>query len=279
MTLATPEIGAHRALTVMALALLAAAAGSGVDAQETNATKVMITLEEWNTILMTEAPADYGVFDTPPLDADGQEGLWTTATQWQWDYNKIDRTETLGQGYNFSPYVVCSSVPGLSGAERFEAIAELLRAAAVAEDTVIFSSDSLYNDEDRTCRTISAETSLFKAVLDSQPADVTQYLQVQPLLSAMKQIEGTFQGVADAMAIKDCSQDGGCQANDGTTTVVTTTVVTGSAYSPDGGRKVRYLQEKGMALVVLLSPIVLHFTRTGEVTYEEIINEMLEFTT
>ena len=274
MTLATPEIGAHRALTVMALALLAAAAGSGVDAQETNATKVMITLEEWNTILMTEAPADYGVFDTPPLDADGQEGLWTTATQWQWDYNKIDRTETLGQGYNFSPYVVCSSVPGLSGAERFEAIAELLRAAAVAEDTVIFSSDSLYNDEDRTCRTISAETSLFKAVLDSQPADVTQYLQVQPLLSAMKQIEGTFQGVADAMAIKDCSQDGGCQANDVTTTVVTTTVVTGGAYSPDGG-----LQEKGMALVVLLSPIVLHFTRTGEVTYEEIINEMLEFTT
>ena len=259
----------------MALALLAAAAGSGVAAQETNATKVMITLEEWNTILMTEAPADFGVFDTPPLDVGGQEGLWTTATQWQWDYNKIDRTETLGQGYNFSPYVVCSSVPGLSGAERFEAIAEMLRAAAVAEDTVIFSSDSLYNDEVRTCRTISAETSLFKAVLDSQPADVTQYLQVQPLLSAMKQIEGTFQGVMDAMAMEDCAQDGSCPENDGTTTVV----VMGGAYDPNGRRKIRYLEEKGMALVVLLSPIVLHFTRTGEVTYEEIINEMLEFTT
>lgn len=277
MASATREIGAHGALAAVALALLAAAAG--VAAQETNATKVMITLDEWNTILMTEAPADYGVFDTPPLDGDGQVGLWTTATQWQWDYNKIDRTETLGQGYNFSPYVVCSSVPGLSGAERFEAIAELLRDAAVAENTVIFSSDSLYNDEDRTCRTISAETSLFKAVLDSQPAEVTQYLQVQPLLSAMKQIEGTFQGVMDAMYMEDCARDGSCPENDGTTTVVTGGAY-GAANGPnDGRRKVRYLQEKGMTLVVLLSPIVLHFTRTGEVTYEEIINEMLEFTT
>ena len=275
MTLATRERGAQRALPVVVLALLAVAAG--VAAQETNATKVMISLEEWTTILMTESPADFGAFDTPPLDADGQEGLWTTATQWQWDYNKVDRTETLGQGYNFSPYVVCSSVPGLSGAERFEAIAEMLRAAAVAEDTVIFSSDSLYNDEVRTCRTISAETSLFKAVLDSQPADATQYLQVQPLLSAMKQIEGTFQGVMDAMSMEDCARDGSCPENDGTTTVVSW-----GAYSPttgNGRRKIRHLQEKGMALVVLLSPIVLHFTRTGEVTYEEIINEMLEFTT
>jgi hypothetical protein len=261
-----------RAFPFAAVAALVLAAAAGVVAQD-NATKVMITLQEWNSILMTEAPADFGVYDTPPLDADGQEGLWTTATMWQWDYNKIDRTETLGEPYNFAPYVVCSSVPGLSGAERFEAIAELLRAAAVDEDTVIFASDSLYNDEDRTCRTISAETAVLKSVVDSQPSDVLQYLQVQPLLSAMKQIEGTFQGVMDAMALEDCAEDERCPENDGTMATTGITVVT-------GGRKVRYLEEKkSMALVVLLSPIVLHFTRTGEISYEEIINEMLEFAT
>jgi len=250
-----------------------AAAAVGVVAQETNATNVMITLEEWNTILMTEASADFGAYDTPALDADGQEGLWTTATQWQWDYNQINRTLSLGEGYNFAPYAVCSLVPGLSGVERFEAIAELLRAAAIAEGTVIYSIDSLYNDEDRTCRVISAETALFKAVLDSQPADVLQYLQVQPLLSAMKQIEGAFQGVMDTMASIDCAEDDSCEEGDGTITVVT-----GGSYN-GARKKTRYLQEKSVALVVLLSPIVLHFTRTGELTYEEIINELLEFTT
>ena len=255
---------------------LAAAAVGVVSAQETdpNATNdgsnaVIISLAEWNTILMTESSADYGAYDTNPLPTDLQERLWSMSTEWQWEYNQIDRTSTLGEGYNFAPYAVCSSVPGLSGAERFEAIAELLRAAAVAEGTVLFSGDSLYNDADRTCRAISAETATFKAVIDSQPGEVLQYLQVQPLLSSMKQIEGTFQGIMDAMAAVDCTTDDRCEEEGGGGTGAVTVGTFGN----------RALQSTEIALVVILSPIVLHFTRTGELTYQEIINEMMEFAT
>ena len=260
-------------LLFIAVALAAAVAGV-VSAQETDSntndgSNVIISLAEWNTILMTESSADYGAYDTNPLPADLQERLWAMSSEWQWEYNQIDRTSTLGEGYNFAPYAVCSSVPGLSGAERFEAIAELLRAAAVAEGTVLFSGDSLYNDADRTCRAISAETATFKAVIDSQPGDVLQYLQVQPLLSSMKQIEGTFQGVMDAMAAVDCEVDDRCEEEGGGGTGTVTVGTFGN----------RALQSTEIALVVILSPIVLHFTRTGELTYQEIINEMMEFAT
>ena len=263
------------ALLIAAVALAAAATGV-VSAQETDTapydgSNVIISLAEWNTILMTESSADYGAYDSPtPLSPTLQESIWSVATLWQWQYNQLDRTSTLGGGYNFAPYAVCSSVPGLSGAERFEAIAELLRAAAIAEGTVLFAGDSLYNDADRTCRAISAETATFKAVIDSQPEDVLQYLQVQPLLSSMKQIEGTFQGIMDAMAAVDCAEDDRCEEESGGGTA---TVTVGTF----GGRG-RALQEE-MALIVILSPIVLHFTRTGELTYQEAINEMMEFAT
>ena len=264
------------ALLVVAAVALAAAATGVVSAQETDTapydgSNVIISLAEWNTILMTESSADYGAYDSPtPLSPTLQESIWSVATLWQWQYNQLDRTSTLGGGYNFAPYAVCSSVPGLSGAERFEAIAELLRAAAIAEGTVLFAGDSLYNDADRTCRAISAETATFKAVIDSQPEDVLQYLQVQPLLSSMKQIEGTFQGIMDAMAAVDCAEDDRCEEESGGGTA---TVTVGTF----GGRG-RALQEE-MALIVILSPIVLHFTRTGELTYQEAINEMMEFAT
>ena len=254
-----------------AVVLVAAAAGV-VSAQETDPNNIIITLTEWNTILMTESSADYGAYDKPaPLPTTLQESIWSVATLWQWQYNQIDRTSTLGEGYNFAPYAVCSSVPGLSGAERFEAIAELLRAAAIAEGTVLFAGDSLYNDADRTCRAISAETATFKAVIDSQPEDVLQYLQVQPLLSSMKQIEGTFQGIMDAMAAVDCAEDDRCEEEGGGGTA---TVTVGTF----GGRG-RALQSTEISLVVILTPIVLHFTRTGKLTYQEVINEMMEFAT
>ena len=240
-----------------------------------DAERFVIPLEQMNAMLQTEASGDYGEYDDPALTDTEQEALWLDATVWQWSYNLVDRTGTLGRGYDFSPYVVCSKVPGLSGVERFDAIYQMLENAAVDIDSAVFEGDSMYNNDDMTCRSVSAETDVFRAAIDTQPREVTQYLQVQPMLSAMKMIEGTFQGLMDAMNDYDCTETGSCEEDTGGVTVVS------SGYG--GRRKGRFLQENGsseeLALVISLSPIVLYYLRTNEVSYETIINELLTFTT
>eukprot|EP00562_Extubocellulus_spinifer_P004913 CAMPEP_0178513796 /NCGR_PEP_ID=MMETSP0696-20121128/23674_1 /TAXON_ID=265572 /ORGANISM="Extubocellulus spinifer, Strain CCMP396" /LENGTH=415 /DNA_ID=CAMNT_0020143835 /DNA_START=51 /DNA_END=1298 /DNA_ORIENTATION=+ len=240
-----------------------------------DAERFSIPLEQINGIIQTEASGDYGEYDDPALTDTEQEALWLDSTVWQWSYNLVDRTDTLGRGYDFSPYVVCSKVPGLSGVERFDAIYQMLEDAAVDIDSGVFEGDSMYNDDDMTCRSVSAETAVFRAAIDTQPPEVTQYLQVQPMLSAMKMIEGTFQGLIDLMNDYDCTETGTCEKDTGGVTVVS------SGYG--GRRKGRFLQENGssedLTLVISLSPIVLYYLRTNEVSYETIINELLTFAT
>ena len=67
----------------------------------------------------------------------------------------------------------------------------------------------------------------------------------------------------------DCATDDRCEEGGGGGTGTVTVGTFGN----------RALQSTEIALVVILSPIVLHFTRTGELTYQEIINEMMEFAT
>ena len=76
----------------------------------------------------------------------------------------------------------------------------------------------------------------------------------------------------DAMAAVDCAEDDRCEEEGVGGGTVTVTVGT------FGGRG-RALQSTEISLVVILTPIVLHFTRTGELTYQEVINEMMEFAT
>ena len=257
--------------------VLAVLLASYATAQAQNKAELfMIPLAEWNTIIQTEAPGDYGAYDDPPLTDQEQQALWTAATVWQWDYNRVDRTSTLGRGYDFSPYVLCSKVPGLSGAERFDAIFKMLEDAAVDIDSALFVGDSMYNGDDKTCRSVSAETAVFRAAIDTRPPEDTQYLQVQPMLSAVKMIDGTFQGIMEGLSEFYCSEGDACDNDIGGIKVVS------AGYG--GRRRRRSLDEtpgadEELALVITLSPIVLNFLRTNEVSYETIINELLTFTT
>lgn len=227
-------------------------------------------------MVMTEAPADFGAYDNPSLTAEEQEKQWEAATMWQWDYNIIDRDNELGDIYHVPPYVVCSTEPGLSGAARFQNVEQLLKDAAVSEDTIIFTSDTLYNADDRTCRTISADTAVFEAAIENiQSPEKIQYLKIQPYLSSMKMIEGTFAGIQKEMDDYNCEATGTCTKGDGSVVVVNS-----GAVSPGNSRLLQGDSQatKELAIVVILSPSVLYFTREGEVTYDQLIADILGFT-
>jgi len=176
--------------------------GEGVKSSSELASVYGLTLSEYDSIISSEAPYDFGADDDEEAEDEESDELFLAATARQWDFNQRSiLAESLGPANAYYPYIACYSDPELSGYRRILHLIGLFESAVTNENS-IFIGDTIVNvRKARTCVwTSSSPADPFRNIADTQPEETTKHLEYQPHMFSMKIVDGTTELIAERMA-------------------------------------------------------------------------------
>eukprot|EP00584_Thalassiosira_punctigera_P006329 CAMPEP_0172529816 /NCGR_PEP_ID=MMETSP1067-20121228/3792_1 /TAXON_ID=265564 ORGANISM="Thalassiosira punctigera, Strain Tpunct2005C2" /NCGR_SAMPLE_ID=MMETSP1067 /ASSEMBLY_ACC=CAM_ASM_000444 /LENGTH=438 /DNA_ID=CAMNT_0013313941 /DNA_START=1 /DNA_END=1317 /DNA_ORIENTATION=- len=178
------------ARTISAAAALgapaAAAEGGGGNAGRELATledlaSYGLTLDEFDEVKASESPIDFG-----GLSGGDQGQLWADAATFEYEVATSHSSNHASTSPGYHPYVVCSTQPDMSGADRADAVNAMFRDTPdVVASHVYNEGNEFHNSGDMSCGVLRAYNDTIARVFEANP-DAKTYMTVNPLHPSMK---------------------------------------------------------------------------------------------
>ena len=145
-----------------------------------------LTLDEYELIKSSESPYDF-----VGLEDEDQQQLWLDAAVFSYEVAAAAAAESGSSSMSFMPYVICSTVPDISGAQRLEQINfTFANTSGVSASDYYLHDAAIMNVENTTCGVIRAYNDTVALVYAENPG-VEEYMSVQPHHQSMKMNNST----------------------------------------------------------------------------------------